>query len=93
MRYSALPGGIEPMQVLKTDRVDVYGQDEYQALKNLKLTFGLRTAMIHIDPTTLENKAVTAMTFANGEKLNTSVMPKNQLLWEPRFAFGVRSRG
>lgn len=93
MRYSALPGGIDPMQVLKTERVDLYGQDEYQATDKLKLTFGLRTAMIKIDPTSLENKAVTAMTFANGEKLNTSVMPKNQLLWEPRFAFNYDVKG
>ncbi|MEY4333371.1 MAG: hypothetical protein RLZZ196_2114, partial [Bacteroidota bacterium] len=86
-RYSALPGAVEPMQVLKTTRVDIYGQDEYQATDKLKVTLGLRTAIIDIEPTSLENKAVTAMTFANGEKLNTSVMPKTQVLWEPRFGF------
>jgi hypothetical protein len=86
-RYSALPGAVDPMQVLKTQRIDIYGQDEYQATDKLKLTFGLRTAVIDIEPTSLENPAVTAMTFANGEKLNTSVMPKTQVLWEPRFGF------
>ena len=86
-RYSALPGAVDPMQVLKTTRLDVYGQDEYQATDKLKVTLGLRTAVIDIEPTSLENKAVTAMTFANGEKLNTSVMPKTQILWEPRFGF------
>ena len=86
-RYSALPGAVDPMQVLKTQRIDIYGQDEYQATDKLKLTFGLRTAVINIEPTSLENPAVTAMTFANGEKLNTSVMPKTQVLWEPRLGF------
>jgi hypothetical protein len=86
-RYSALPGAVDPMQVLKTQRIDIYGQDEYQATNKLKLTFGLRAAVIDIEPTSLENPAVTAMTFANGEKLNTSVMPTTQLLWEPRFGF------
>lgn len=86
-RYSALPGAIDPMQVLKTSRFDIYGQDEFQASNKLKLIFGLRTAIINIEPTSLENPAVTAMTFANGEKLNTSVMPKTQVLWEPRFGF------
>ena len=86
-RYSALPGAVDPMQVLKTQRIDIYGQDEYQASDKLKVTLGLRTAIISIDPTSLENKAVTAMTFANGEKLNTATMPKTQLLWEPRFGF------
>lgn len=86
-RYSALPGAVDPMQVLKTTRLDIYGQDEYQATNKLKVTLGLRSAVIDIAQTSLENKAVTAMTFANGEKLNTSVMPKTQILWEPRFGF------
>ena len=86
-RYSALPGAVDPMQVLKTQRIDIYGQDEYQATNKLKLTLGLRAAVIDIEPTSLENPAVTAMTFANGEKLNTSTMPTSQLLWEPRFGF------
>ena len=86
-RYSALPGAVDPMQVLKTQRIDIYGQDEYQATNKLKLTLGLRAAVIDIEPTSLENPAVTAMTFRNGEKLNTSTMPTTQVLWEPRFGF------
>jgi hypothetical protein len=86
-RYSALPGAVDPMQVLKTQRIDIYGQDEYQATDKLKVTLGLRAAVIDIEPTSLENPAVTAMTFSKGEKLNTSVMPKTQVLWEPRFGF------
>lgn len=93
LRYSALPGGEEPMQVLKTTRLDLYGQDEYQATENLKLTFGLRTALISFENTALENPAVTAMTFANGEKFNTGTMPKTQLLWEPRFGFNYDVKG
>ena len=88
-RYSALPGAVDPMQVLKTTRLDIYGQDEYQASKNLKLTFGLRAAIIDIEPTSLENSAVTAMTFAKGEKFNTSTMPATQILWEPRLGFNM----
>ena len=86
-RYSALPGAVDPMQVLKTQRIDIYGQDEYQTTDKLKVTLGLRTAVIDIEPTSLENKAVTAMSFVGGSKLNTSTMPKTQVLWEPRFGF------
>jgi len=92
-RYSALPGGIEPLQVLKTNRLDLYVQDEYNATKNLKLTFGLRANVISFENTALENKAITAMTFANGEKWNTGVMPKTQLLFEPRFGFNYDVKG
>ena len=93
LRYSALPGGVEPMQVLEANRLDLYVQDEFDATKNLKLTFGLRANIISLGNTALENPAVTAMTFANGEKFNTGVLPKNQLLFEPRFGFNWDVKG
>ena len=86
-RYSALPGAAEPMQTLKTDRLDIYGQDEFEVNEKLKLTLGLRTAIVSFEQTALENPLVTAMTFANGERFNTSVLPKTQTLFEPRFGF------
>jgi hypothetical protein len=92
-RYSALPGAIEPMQTLKSNRLDVYLQDEYNATRDLKLTFGARVNVIDFENTALENKVVTAMTFANGEKLNTGVMPKTQILFEPRFGFNYDVKG
>jgi hypothetical protein len=92
-RYSALPGAVEPMQTLKTNRLDLYLQDEYAATKDLKLTFGLRANVIAFENTALENPAITAMTFANGEKWNTGVMPKTQLLLEPRFGFNYDVKG
>jgi hypothetical protein len=92
-RYSALPGAVEPMQVLEANRLDLYLQDEYNATENLKLTFGLRANIISLGNTALENPAVTAMTFANGEKFNTGVLPKTQLLFEPRFGFNYDVKG
>jgi hypothetical protein len=93
LRYSALPGGIEPMQVLKTNRLDFYLQDEFDATDNLKLTFGLRTNIIAFENTALENPVITAMTFRGGEKWNTGVMPKTQVLFEPRFGFNYDVKG
>jgi hypothetical protein len=55
----------------------------------MKFTFGLRAAIIDIEPTSLENKAVSGMTFAKGERLNTAIMPTAQILWEPRFGFNI----
>ncbi len=86
-RYSALPGAVEPLQVLRTTRLDVYGQDEFNATDDLKLTFGLRANIIAFGNTALENPKITAMTFGNGEKFNTGLMPKTQFLVEPRFGF------
>ncbi len=92
-RYSALPGAAEPMQTLKSNRLDLYLQDEFDATQNLKLTFGLRANVIDFEQTALENPAVTAMTFAGGEKFNTGVLPKTQLLFEPRFGFNYDVKG
>ena len=86
-RYSALPGAIEPLQVLNTSRLDVYAQDEYQYNKDLKFTAGVRVAMIDFVNTAIENPAITAMAFAKGASYNTGVMPKTQYLLEPRFGF------
>ena len=93
LRYSALPGAVDPLQVLKTDRLDFYVQDEFDATENLKLTFGLRSNIISFGNTALENSAVSAMTFAGGEKFNTGVMPKTQVLFEPRFGFNYDVKG
>jgi hypothetical protein len=92
-RYSALPGAVDPMQTLKSTRLDIYGQDEYQVNDKLKLTAGLRVAVIDFENTALENPAVTSMTFANGEKFNTGVLPKTQTLLEPRLGFNYNVKG
>ncbi|MBA4407914.1 MAG: carboxypeptidase regulatory-like domain-containing protein [Bacteroidota bacterium] len=86
-RYSALPGAVEPLQVLKTNRLDLYVQDQYTVNDRLKVTVGLRNAIVSFDQSSIENPAITAMTFVNGEKHNTSVMPTTQILWEPRLSF------
>jgi hypothetical protein len=93
LRYSALPGAAEPLQTLKSNRLDLYLQDEFTATENLKLTFGVRANVIDFQNTALENPAITAMTFANGEKLNTGVMPKTQVLFEPRVGFNYDLNG
>ncbi len=92
-RYSALPGAVDPMQTLKSTRLDIYGQDEYQVNDKLKLTAGLRVAVIDFENTALENPAVTSMLFANNEKFNTGVLPKTQTLLEPRLGFNYNVKG
>lgn len=93
LRYSALPGAIEPMQTLQSDRLDLYVQDEYNATKDLKLTVGIRTNIVGFENTSLENPTISSMIFANNEKFNTGVMPKTQVLFEPRFGFNYNLKG
>ena len=88
-RYSALPGGADPLQVLKYNKYDVYAQDEIKPYENLRLTFGVRATAVSFSDTALENPLVNTLTFANGEKFNTGDMPKTQILIEPRFGFNL----
>jgi Carboxypeptidase regulatory-like domain len=88
-RYSALPGGVEPLQILKSNKIDLYFQDEYKVLENLKLTFGIRASRTSFENTALENPVITPLTFANGAKFNTGDMPDAQILFEPRIGFNL----
>ena len=92
-RYSALPGGEEPLQVLKLNKIDLYVQDDYRVNSQLKLTYGIRATRVSFENTALENPAVTSLTFADGEKFNTGKMPNAQYLFEPRFGFNLDVTG
>ena len=92
-RYSALPGGAEPLQVLKSNKFDLYTQDELKFNDNFRLTFGIRATRVWFTDTALENPDVTAMTFAGGEKFNTGNMAKPQYLFEPRVGFNLDLNG
>ncbi len=92
-RYSALPGAAEPLQIAKSTKFDMYVQDEYKANDNLKITYGLRTSTVSFTNTSLENPAINGLTFLDGKKYNTKVMPKTQTLFEPRFGFNWDVKG
>lgn len=92
-RYSALPGGVEPLQILKSDKIDVYVQDEIKVSDQLKVTVGVRATRVSFENTAIENPAVTNMSFANGQKLNTGDMPNTQYLFEPRVGFNLDVTG
>lgn len=92
-RYSALPGAAEPMQKLTANKLDIYVQDEFKVSDRFKTTFGVRVTAVSFKDTALENTAVTAMTFANGERFNTGEMLDTQLLFEPRVGFNYDVNG
>ncbi|MBL7829044.1 MAG: TonB-dependent receptor, partial [Saprospiraceae bacterium] len=91
-RYSAIDGGAEPLQVLKVNRFDLYGQDEFQINKRLKVSYGLRAGIISFEDTGLSNATVDGQDYVGadgnrGYKLETGKMPEAKILWEPRFGF------
>jgi hypothetical protein len=92
-RYSALPGGADPWQILESDKIDLYLQDDFKVNDQFRIIFGLRATTVFFKNTAIENPAVTAMTFADGEKLNTGEMPDTQYLFEPRVGFNLDVAG
>ncbi len=91
VRWNNIPGSEKPIQPLEVNYMGVYGQDEFQALPNLKLTLGLRVDVPFFEETALRNREVETFFFKDpvGKYYNTrtDLLPEPNILWSPRFGF------
>ncbi len=89
VRYNNIPGQTEPIQPLDVYYWGVYGQDEYQATQNLKLTLGLRVDVPSFGATGFDNANADGLTFMdeNGKavKYNSAKLPGASALFSPRL--------
>lgn len=83
----AYNGVKNPRAELRFGQVSVYAQDEWNAAPNFRLTYGLRIDVpLYLNKLT-ENKLVSELTFAYGERINTGMWPKSRPLISPRIGF------
>lgn len=89
LTYSLQPGFAQAFPSFKFAQYSFYAQDEIALTRTFRLTAGLRVDLTTY-PDVDEIKThplVDSLTFANGEKINTGILPKQRPLWSPRIGF------
>ena len=71
----------------------IYAQDEWSLVPRVKLTYGIRLELPMYLNKLVDNPAISALTFADGEKIDVSTWPNSQLVVSPRLGFNWDVRG
>ncbi len=76
-----------PSSMVRYNQLGIYLQDEWDILKNLKLTFGVRAENISYNEKDVErNTAIYALDF-NGQHIDTGKWPDTSWQFSPRLGF------
>ncbi len=88
VRWMNIPGLDKPVQPLEAWNSGIYAQDEWEASRSLKVTYGLRVDFAQFGDTAFTNTAADGLTFrdetGNGVQYQTGKLPDATPLWSPR---------
>jgi len=87
--YPLTADGSQAYPSFKFAQYSAYLQDEFSVTDRLKLTAGLRVERAgYPDVSEIRtHPLVAALTFADGRKVDTGVLPENRISYSPRFGF------
>ncbi len=87
--YSLSPGFAQAFPSFKARTISAYAQDEISVNKDFRLTVGLRLEQAGYPsvPEIKTHPLILALTFADGQKVNTGALPGNKVTWSPRVGF------
>jgi hypothetical protein len=71
----------------------LYAQDEWAVIPKLKITYGLRIEMPFYFDEPAGNPAISALTFAEGQKMDVGSWPDSKVTVSPRFGFNYDVKG
>ncbi|MCL4821639.1 MAG: carboxypeptidase regulatory-like domain-containing protein [Vicinamibacteria bacterium] len=88
VRYNNIPGQEKPIQPLEVWYSGLYAQDEWEASRNLKVTYGLRIDVPKFGNTAYSNPEFDALALRDEDgspvQYQTGKLPDARILWSPR---------
>jgi len=95
LTYPLTADGSQAFPRFKFNQWSLYIQDQFTVNDKLKLTGGLRLELPGYPNVTevKEHPLISALTFADGLKVNTGVLPKTKVMLSPRFGFNYDVMG
>ncbi|PKP34076.1 MAG: TonB-dependent receptor [Bacteroidetes bacterium HGW-Bacteroidetes-17] len=80
-------GESNPAARIRTNKIGVYGQDDWSVTENFKLSYGLRIDGLFFNNSDLiTNNAIAAIDY-NGRNINTGEWPSTNIIISPRIGF------
>lgn len=95
LTYSLLPEYEQAYPRFKFAQASIYAQDEISLTDRLKITAGLRAERnMYLEVDEIQTHPLVAdLTFTQGRKIDTGVLPDNKILYSPRVGFNWDVKG